>query len=107
MKKGNFCQCAEALREYGLWERNLYGCGIDLEGTPAVTIAESLHAAMCDFRPDWSYDKKLGIDWIIEWTCNDTEASFVQERHGRKWILDSAGMLYDFLVFMNMEGWND
>ena len=106
MKKQNFCVFANTLRDYGSWERKLYECGIDLEGTPVAHMAENMWSAMCGFDPSFSYDEKLGFDWIIEWTCNESPY-LVQHRHGHEWHLDNAGLLYDFLVFMNEHGWED
>lgn len=106
MRKGEFCQCLEALRSFGDWERKMYDCGMNIEGTPVASLAEHLHAVMCNFNFDWAYDTKLGFDWIIEWTCNESPY-LVQYRHGREWHLDNAGLLYDFLVFMNEHGWED
>ena len=106
MKKSDFCNCLDTLCHFSDWERKLYECGFDLEGTPAAVLAENLHAVMCDFNPDWAYDTKLGIDWIIEWSCNQSPI-IVQHRHGREWHLDTPGLLYDFIVFMNEYGWED
>ena len=106
MTRNQFCTCAKTLREYGLWERKLYDCGFDLTGTPASDLAENLHAIMCNFNPNWAYDTKLGFDWIIEWSCGESDA-YWQERHGRSFDIDDAGALYDFLVFMNEHGWED
>jgi hypothetical protein len=104
MTKGQFCICASTLRDYASWERKLYECGMDLTGTPAAHLAENIHAAMCEFDPEWSYDTKLGIDWIIEWSFGEAR---YEKRHGREFVLDNASALYDFLVFMNEHGWED
>lgn len=104
MTKGQFCVCANTLRDYALWERKLYECGMDLTGTPAARLAENIQAAMCDFDYEWAYDTKKEFDWIIEWCFGEV---FCEERHGREFVLDSAGALYDFLVFMNEHGWED
>jgi hypothetical protein len=61
---------------------------------------------MCGFNQEWSYDKKLGFDWIIEWTFN-TAAYINPTRHGKEWFLEEPETLYDFLVFMNEHGWKD
>ena len=53
MKKQNFCVFANTLRDYGSWERKLYECGIDLEGTPVAHMAENMWSAMCDFDPSF------------------------------------------------------
>ena len=106
MKKKEFCQCLETLRKFGAWERHLYECGIDLEGTPASALAEKIHELMCGSNSDWAYDKKLEIDWILEWAYHESPY-LEQERHGRKWILDDAGILYEFINFMNEYGWED
>lgn len=106
MDKANFCACADTLRKYTKWENTMYDNGFDFALTPAGDLAEKLHAAMCGFDLDWSYDKKLGFDWVIEW-CFNKEPYRVQFRHGREWHLDDAGILYDFLVFMNDLGWED
>lgn len=106
MNKNEFCQCIEALREYSIWERNLYGCGIDLSYTPVYKILDALSLAMCNFNVDWAYDAKLEFNWIIEW-CFDESPRLFQERHGQSWGLTEAGALYDFLVFMNEHGWED
>lgn len=106
MKKENFCVFANTLRDYGSWERKLYECGINLEVTPIAHMAENMWAAMRDFDPSFSYDEKLGFDWIIEWTCNETPYVSIY-RHGRDFDLSTAGALYDFLMFMNEHGWED
>lgn len=61
---------------------------------------------MCDFDLEWAYDKKLDFNWIVEWSCGESDC-YVQRRHGRVFELDSASALYDFLVFMNEKGWED
>lgn len=104
MTKGQFCVCANTLRDYAIWERKLYECGMDLTDTPAAHLAENIQAAMCEFDPEWSYDTKLGFDWIIEWSFGEVH---YEKRHGREFVLDSASALYDFLVFMNEHGWED
>ena len=43
MTKGQFCVCANTLRDYAIWERKLYECGMDLTGTPAAHLAENIH----------------------------------------------------------------
>ena len=106
MKKGQFCLCLRTLREFGSWENNLYNCGIDLEGTPAADLASLVHTLMCDCDPDWAYDTKLSIDWIIEWACGESDI-YHQKRHGREWDLTEAGILYEFIEFMNEYGWED
>lgn len=106
MTREQFITCANTLREYGDWERKLYNCGFNLTGSPASDLAENLQAAMCGFDADWSYDSKLGFDWIIEWSCGESDM-YYQERHGHVFEICSAGALYDFLVFMNAHGWED
>jgi hypothetical protein len=106
MNKPNFCTCLEALRKYSAWEGTMYNNGLDFSNTPISDLTEKLQLAMCGFDPEWSYDKKLEFDWIIEW-CFNTDSYKHQTRHGREWYLDSAGILYDFLVFMNEYGWED
>lgn len=106
MKKAYFCQCLETLRKYSAWESVMYDNGIDFGTTPCSELAEKLQLAMCNFNIEWSYDKKLGFDWIIEWTFNP-EAYKEQTRHGLYWDLTEAETLYDFLVFMNEYGWTD
>lgn len=107
MKKGQFCKCLEAMRKYGDWERKLYACEIDLAPTPITGVLDVLARCMCDFDSEWAYDEKLGLDWIIEWTFTPDSPNFVQTRHGRTWHLEDAGILYDFLEFMNEYGWED
>ena len=102
MTRGQFCVCANTLRDYAIWERKLYECGMDLADTPAAHMAENLQAVMCDFDSDWSYDTKKGFDWIVEWCFGEI---FFEERHGREFVLKDAGALYDFLMFMNEHGW--
>ena len=106
MNKTDFCNCLETIRKYALWENELYKNGIDLGATPAADLAVKLQEAMCGFDLEWSYDKKLGFDWIVEWTFNKAEYA-VQERHGREWFLEEAEALYDFLMFMDEHGWED
>lgn len=107
MTKENFIKCAKYLREYATWERNLYACDIDLAPTPINNVVGALQLAMCDFNDAWSYDEKLGLDWIVEWTYTPDSPNFVLIRHGRTWYLEDPGALYDFLVFMNEHGWED
>ena len=104
MTKGQFCVCANTLRDYALWERKLYECGMDLTGTPAAMLAEKIQEAMCGFDLNWSYDTKKEFDWIIEWCFGE---DLTEKRHGCEFVLDSALALYDFLVFMNEHGWED
>ena len=106
MNKVDFCNCLEILRTYAVWESAMYNNGLDFGGTPVSDLAEKLQAAMCGFNLEWSYDKKLEFDWIVEWTFN-VEPYKAQTRHGRDWFLDDAGTLYDFLVFMNEYGWEN
>ena len=106
MIRKNFIKCAEYLREYAIWERNLYKCDIDLGPTPVNNVVGALQMAMCDFKDAWSQDEKLEFDWIVEWVY-DESPHFHQTRHGREFDLTSAGALYDFLVFMNEHGWED
>jgi hypothetical protein len=106
MDKENFCKCLETLRKYSFWENTMYNNGLDFNNTPVSDLTEKLQLAMCGFNPEWSYDKKLEFDWIIEWTFN--AANYInQTRHGREWFLEEAGTLYDFLIFMNENGWED
>lgn len=107
MTRENFIKCTEYLREYACWEKKLYDCDIDLAYTPANNVVGALQLAMCDFNDSWSYDEKLGLDWIIEWTYTPDSPSFTQRRHGKDFDLTDAGALYDFLVFMNEHGWED
>ena len=106
MKRKDFIKCAKALREYAVWERNLYNCDIDLGPTPVNNVVGNLQMAMCDFNDSWSYDKKLDFDWIVEWSF-DESPHFFQTRHGVELYLHEAGALYDVLVFMNEHGWED
>lgn len=105
MKRSEFIAIAETLRNYGDWEKKLYALGIDLTGTPAMSLAESLECLMRNGDVKWSYDEKLEFDWVIEWCYVPDSPYFKQTRHGRTWWLDDAGALYDFLVFMNEHGW--
>ena len=107
MKKSEFCKCIKALRNYAEWERKMYECGFDLASTPVTGILDALALCMGDFNPDYDYDAKLGLSWIIEWTYTPDSPEFMQTRHGRTWQLEDAGILYDFLVFMNEHGWED
>ena len=107
MKKENFIQCLNALRKYSIWERALYKCDIDLAPTPITEILDTLALCMCDFDPEWAYDDKEGLNWIVEWTFHGDNPVFYQVRHGVEFNLTSAGALYDFLVFMNEHGWED
>lgn len=106
MKKTHFCQCLEALRNYAAWERKLYECGFDLACTPVTDVLDALALCMCNFNGDWAYDKKLELNWIVEWTFGESP-DLIQTRHGRTWDLTNAGILYDFLEFMNEHGWED
>ncbi len=107
MKKADFCACLGALRQYSQWEQKMYGLDIDLVNTPIGLVVEHLIGAMREFNMDWSYDTKLGFDWIIEWACSPDGPDYIQTRHGRTWDLRTASVLYDFLVFMNEHGWED
>jgi hypothetical protein len=106
MNKTNFCACLEVLRKYSAWESAMYNNGLDFSNTPINDLTEKLQLAMCGFDLEWSYDKKLEFDWVIEWSFNP-DFYKGQERHGRKWTFEDAGSLYDFLVFMNEYGWED
>jgi hypothetical protein len=106
MNKTDFCNCLETLRKYTFWENTLYNNGIDLTNTPVADLVEKLQLAMCGFDLEWSYDKKLGFDWIIEWTFNNAEYIW-QKRHGKEWFLKEPETLYEFLVFMNECGWEE
>ena len=107
LNKKDFCNCLETLQKYAAWENTMYQNGIDLCTTPVADLAEKLQIVMCGFNLDWAYDKKLGFDWIIEWTFNNAEAWVAQTRHGVEWLLEDAETLYDFLVFMNERGWEE
>ena len=107
MTKENFCNCMQVLREYAMWDRKLYELGIDLTESPASKLAEYLERIMRNDNPDWSYDEKLGIDWLIEWAYTPDSPNFFQKRFGITFNLEDAGALYDFLVFMNEHGWED
>ena len=104
MTKENFCKCAAVMLNYSSWERKLYECGMNLEGTPANDMADLLHTLMCEGNPDWAYDTKLGFDWIIEWCFGECTGD---RRYGKDFDLSDAGALYDFIVFMNEHGWED
>lgn len=104
--KREFCECAEVLRNYGLWERMVYNWGIDLDNTPISPLAEQLQRVMCGFNTEWDYDTKLGFSWLIEWSFGESPF-YYQVRHGREFDLHDAGALYDFLVFMNEKGWEE
>ena len=106
MDKTDFCSCLEAIRKYSAWEMAMYNNGIDFSYTPVNDLAEKLQLAMCGFNTEWSFDKKLEFDWIIEWAFNPDEHAS-ETRHGREWLLSDAGALYDFLIFMNANGWED
>ena len=106
MEKSKFWHCAQVLREYALWERKLYEAGIDL-ASQADNLAECMLLTMKGFDYDWGYDKKLGFDWIIEWTHTPDSPNFFQKRHGIEFDLTDAGALYDFIVFMTEHGWED
>lgn len=106
MNKEDFCSCLETLRKYSAWENTMYSSGLDFGATPLSEVTEKLQLAMCGFNLEWSYDKKLEFDWIIEWSFN-SEHYLYQTRHGKEWLLDTAEALYDFLVFMNSHGWEE
>lgn len=107
MKRNEFIACMRVLREYAMWDRQLYALGIDLTESPASKVVEYLERMMRNYNDDWSYDEKLGIDWIIEWAYTPDSPNFTQTRHGRTFDLEDASALYDFLVFMNEHGWED
>lgn len=104
MTKEQFCKCLEALREYSSWEKALYKCNIDLAPTPITELLEVFTLTMSNFDPDWAYDDKESLNWIVEWSFGESPY-FIQNRHGRVFDLTEAGALYDFLVFMNEHGW--
>ena len=106
MNKTDFCKCLETLKKYSAWEKIMYENGLDFAYTAVSDLAEKLQLAMCGFNHEWSYDKKLEFDWIIEWAFN-SEAYRAQTRHGREWDLMTGAELYDFLMFMNDNGWED
>jgi hypothetical protein len=95
------------MRNYSAWERKMYECGFDLASTPITDVLDVLALCMCDFDYEWAYDNKEGLNWIIEWCFHEDGPNFSQTRHGRTWDLADAGILYDFLVFMNEHGWED
>ena len=105
MKKSEFCKCIKALRKYSLWERKMYECGFDLAPTPITDVLDALALCMGDFDPEWAYDDKEGLNWIIEWSFHEDGPDFIQTRYGRTWNLSDPEILYDFLVFMNENGW--
>lgn len=107
MKKSQFCDCMMTLREYAAWERRLYELGIDLMETPASKLVYCVEHLMRGCDNNWSYDTKLGMDWIIEWAYTPDSPLFVQTRHGRTWKLEDARTLFEFLEFMNEHGWED
>ena len=107
MKKSEFYKCIKAMRNYSAWERKMYDCGFDLASTPITDVLDVLALCMCDFDSEWAYDDKEGLNWIIEWCFHEDGPYFTQTRHGRTWNLVDAGILYDFLVFMNEHGWED
>lgn len=104
MKKSEFIQCIEAMRKYSAWEKALYKCDIDLAPTPITGVLDALAQCMCDFDSEWAYDDKEGLNWIVEWSF-DESPNLCQKRHGIEFDLTDAGALYDFLMFMNEHGW--
>lgn len=106
MKKADFCACLGALRQYSEWEQKMYRLDIDLVNTPIGLVVEHLIGAMREFDMDWSFDTKLGFDWIIEWCFGPLEYPY-QYRHGKLFDIRTAGALYDFIVYMNEYGWED
>lgn len=107
MNRTEFCSCLYKLREYAEWERKLYALGIDLTGTPVNDLVDYVEQLVRGGNNDWSYDKKLEFDWIVEWVYCPDSPNFEQTRHGRRWILDDVGILYDFIEFMNEYGWEN
>ena len=107
MKKFEFCKCLRAMRNYSAWERKMYDCGFDLAYTPITEVLDILELCMCDFDEEWAYDDKEDLNWIVEWCFNEDGLNFTQTRHGRTFDLNDAGALYDFLVFMNENGWEE
>lgn len=107
MRRNEFIDCMSVLREYAAWDKQLYALGIDLTESPASKVVEYLERIMRGYESDWSYDEKLGIDWIIEWAYTPDSPNFAQTRHGHTFNLEDAGALYDFLVFMNEHDWED
>jgi hypothetical protein len=105
MRRSEFVAIAETLRNYGEWEKKLYALGIDLTGTPVNDLVDYVEQLVRAGKSNWSYDKKLEFDWIIEWVYSPDSPNFEQTRHGRRWILEDAGILYDFIEFMNEYGW--
>lgn len=105
MTKEQFIHCLDAMRKYSAWERKMYECGYDLAYTPITEILDALALCMCDFDPDWAYDDKEGLNWIVEWSFHEDGPYFYQKRHGVEWDLTDAGELYEFLLFMNDRGW--
>ena len=106
MGKESWCKCAEALRKYSNWERGMYNWGIDFAHTPVNGLADTLYNTLCGFNDEWDYDPVEGISWIIEW-CFEESPLLHFTRCGREWHLTTPENLYDFLVFMNQEGWED
>lgn len=107
MNRADFCNSMYMLREYAEWEKKLYALGIDLTGTPVNDLVGHVEQLVRGGKSNWSYDKKLEFDWIIEWVYSPDSPNFEQTRHGRRWILENAGILYDFIEFMNEYGWEE
>ena len=107
MNRADFCNSMHMLREYAEWEKKLYALGIDLTGTPVNDLVGHVEQLVRSGKSNWSYDKKLEFDWIIEWVYSSDSPNFEQTRHGRRWILENAGILYDFIEFMNEYGWEE
>lgn len=107
MNRNNFYACAQVLRDYADWDKSAYALGMDFTNTAPSKLAELVELLMCDFNPNWAFDEKLEINWLIEWTYSPDGPNLLQTRHGREFHLHDAGALYNFLVFMNEHGWED
>ena len=105
INRSEFCNIMKVLREYADWERKMYDCDIDMGVTPVGAMAEHLQGVACQFNWNWSYDQKLEFDWLTEWIYTPDSPTLIQVRHGRTWTLTDAGVLYDFIEFMNEYGW--
>ena len=105
MTKELFCECVDVLKNYSEWERKLDESGLGLYAEPVLRLVDKFQS-VCGLDSDWVYDTKEGLNWVVEWIYL-FDGDVTVSRHGRDFLLNSAGALYDFIVFMNEHGWED
>lgn len=104
MTKELFVKCVESMRKYYNWECELESMGINLEGSPASDLANSMLFAL--LNGDWTWDDDPVPDWgwVGMW-CGAPADQCCFKRKGEWIYLPDAGALYDFVTQMRELGW--